>query len=57
MSRAPPEVSNQSAELVDYNLFSSHSVLVEALAREGAGADTQALTDAAPERLTQRRRA
>jgi putative acyl-CoA dehydrogenase len=37
------EVPNQSGELVDYNLFSSHSALVEALAREGAAADHDAL--------------
>jgi putative acyl-CoA dehydrogenase len=39
-----PEVSNQSAELVDYNLFSSYSALQDALAREGAAGDTYALT-------------
>ena len=39
-----PEVLNQSAELVDYNLFSTHSALQEALAREGAAADHAALT-------------
>jgi putative acyl-CoA dehydrogenase len=38
-------VLNQSGELVDYNLFSSHSALVEALAREGAPADGAALTE------------
>jgi putative acyl-CoA dehydrogenase len=37
-------VSNQSSDLVDYNLFSSHSALVEAVAREGAAADAAALT-------------
>ena len=45
MSCASPEVLNQSGELVDYNLFSSHSALVEALAREGAPADRAALTE------------
>jgi hypothetical protein len=43
-SRASPEVLNQPAELVDYNLFSSHSALAEALAREGASGDLEALT-------------
>jgi putative acyl-CoA dehydrogenase len=38
-----PEVLNQSAELVDYNLFSTHSALADALVREGAGADREAL--------------
>jgi putative acyl-CoA dehydrogenase len=38
------EVLNQSAELVDYNLFSTHSALADALVREGAGADGAALT-------------
>src|SRR5215469_8139506 len=44
MSRPSAEVLNQSSELVDYNLFSTHSVLVEAAAREGAAADHAALT-------------
>jgi putative acyl-CoA dehydrogenase len=44
MSRPTAELLNQSSELVDYNLFSSHSVLVEAARREGAAADTAALT-------------
>src|SRR6516165_8487750 len=39
MSRSSVELLNQSAELVDYNLFSSHSTLVDALAREGAAQD------------------
>ena len=34
MSRNTTELSNQSAPLVDYNLFSSHSALVDALARD-----------------------
>ncbi|HEV8017604.1 MAG TPA: isovaleryl-CoA dehydrogenase [Steroidobacteraceae bacterium] len=38
------EVLNQSAELVDYNLFSTHSALADALVREGAGADGAELT-------------
>ena len=46
MSRTTAEVLNQSAELADYNLFSSHSVLVEALAREGAAHERAALTRA-----------
>ena len=45
MKHAVSEVLNQSGELVDYNLFSSHSALVAALAREGAAADTQPLTE------------
>ena len=44
MSRALPEVLNQSSERVDHNLFSSHSVLAAALAREGASGDLQTLT-------------
>jgi putative acyl-CoA dehydrogenase len=43
MSRSTTELSNQSAPLVDYNLFSSHSALVDALAREGAAAEHGAL--------------
>src|ERR1700758_701661 len=43
MSRTTAEVLNQSAELVDYNLFSSHSALQEALLREGAPQDGAAL--------------
>src|ERR1700746_2418273 len=43
MSRTTAEVLNQSAELVDYNLFSSHSALEEALLREGAPQDRDAL--------------
>jgi putative acyl-CoA dehydrogenase len=39
MNRVSAEPRNHPAELVDYNLFSSHSALVEALAREGAAAD------------------
>ena len=44
MSRPAAEVLNQSSELVDYNLFSSHSALVEAAAREGAAAEHAVLT-------------
>ena len=43
MNEPTPELLNQSPELTDYNLFSSHSVLIEALAREGAAADHAAL--------------
>jgi len=39
MSPTTVELLNQSAPLVDYNLFSSHSALVDALAREGAAAE------------------
>jgi putative acyl-CoA dehydrogenase len=39
------ELLNQSTELIDYNLFSTHSVLIEALAREGAGAEHAALSE------------
>lgn len=42
MNRASSEVLNQSTELVGYNLFSSHSVLREALARKGAMETDQA---------------
>jgi len=38
------EVPTESSELSDYNLFSSHSALQDALAREGAAADHEALT-------------
>ena len=44
MSRTNAEVSNQSAELVDYNLLSSHSALTDALVREGAAHEQAALT-------------
>ena len=43
MSRTTAELSNQPAELIDYNLFSSHSALVDALAREGAAPEHGAL--------------
>jgi len=43
MSLTTGEVLNESAELVDYNLFSSHSALEEALLREGAPHDRAAL--------------
>ena len=39
MSATDAELLNQSAELVDYHLFSSHSALVDALAREGVAQD------------------
>lgn len=44
MNRAAPEALNQPSELLDYNLFSTHSALQEALAREGAAAEHPALT-------------
>ena len=44
MSHAIPELLNQSTELVDYNLFSTHSALADALAREGVAADHTALS-------------
>ena len=34
-----PEVTNQSSDLVDYNLFTSNQALVDALAREGSASD------------------
>jgi len=34
-----PEVTNQSSDLVDYNLFTSNPALVDALAREGSASD------------------
>ncbi|HXY75683.1 MAG TPA: isovaleryl-CoA dehydrogenase [Steroidobacteraceae bacterium] len=43
MSRAASAQLNQSGELADYNLFSTHSALSDALAREGAGADRESL--------------
>ena len=43
MSPTTVEPLNQSTVLVDYNLFSSHSALVDALAREGAAAEHGAL--------------
>jgi len=44
MSHPPPEALNQSSELVDYNLFTTHAALRAALAHEGAAADEAALT-------------
>jgi putative acyl-CoA dehydrogenase len=44
MNSAPSEVLNQSTGLSDYNLFSTHSALVEALAREGAAAEHAAMS-------------
>ena len=41
---APPnEVTNQSTELLDYNLFASHPALVDALTREGGAAEHERL--------------
>lgn len=39
MSSPTREVTNQSSDLVDYNLFTTNPALVEALAREGAASD------------------
>jgi putative acyl-CoA dehydrogenase len=39
------EVLNGSGELLDYNLFTSHSALADALAREGAAVHTQRLSE------------
>src|SRR5215831_18154805 len=50
MSRTNAEVFNQSSELVDSNLFSSHAALTDALAREG-GAQERAALAALGERL------
>ena len=36
-------MNNQPEELSNYNLFSSHSALIDALAREGAASDHEAL--------------
>ncbi len=43
MSSADAELRNDPGELAGYNLFSSHSALAEALAREGDGADREPL--------------
>jgi putative acyl-CoA dehydrogenase len=43
MTRPTNEVTNQSTELVDYNLFTSNPVLVDALAREAGAADHERL--------------
>jgi putative acyl-CoA dehydrogenase len=45
MKGAMSEVLNGSAELVDYNLFTSHSALRDALRREGAATDEPALSE------------
>jgi putative acyl-CoA dehydrogenase len=37
------DVTNQSCDLVDYNLFTSHAALVDALAHEGAAAASEQL--------------
>jgi putative acyl-CoA dehydrogenase len=44
VSETPPDLLNESRELVDYNLFSSHSALRDALRREGGAADEATLT-------------
>jgi hypothetical protein len=43
MTRPPNEVTNQSTELVDYNLFTSNPVLVDALARDAGAAEHERL--------------
>ena len=43
MNRTSPELQNQPAELTNYNLFSSHSVLIDALSREGATSEHEPL--------------
>jgi hypothetical protein len=43
MNRTTPEVHNQPAELTNYNLFSSHSALIDALSREGATSEHEPL--------------
>jgi len=43
MNRTTPEVHNQRAQLTNYNLFSSHSVLIDALSREGATSEHEPL--------------
>lgn len=39
MTTPTSDVTNQSTDLIDYNLFTSNPVLVEALAREGSASD------------------
>ena len=39
MTAATREVTNQSSDLVDYNLFTTNPALVDALAREGSASD------------------
>ncbi len=43
MARPTDEVTNQSTELVDYNLFTTHPALVEAVAREAGPAEHERL--------------
>jgi putative acyl-CoA dehydrogenase len=43
MARPTDEVTNQSTELVDYNLFTTHPALVEAVAREANPAEHERL--------------
>jgi len=43
MNRTSPELQNQPAELTNYNLFSSHSALIDALSREGATSEHEPL--------------
>ena len=44
MSRSNAQLLNQSDQLVDYNLFTSHAALEDALAREGAAHERAALS-------------
>jgi hypothetical protein len=44
MKRATSEMLNTSAELKDYNLFSNHSVLRDALRCDRSAADENSLT-------------
>ena len=39
MTTPTPDVTNQSTDLVDYNLFTTNSALMDALAREGSASD------------------
>jgi hypothetical protein len=43
MNCTTPEVHDQPAQLTNYNLFSSHSALIDALSREGATSDHEPL--------------
>lgn len=44
MTTPTRDVTNQSTDLVDYNLFTSNPALVEALAREGSASDHDRMT-------------
>jgi hypothetical protein len=43
MNCTTPEAHNPPAQLTNYNLFSSHSALIEPLAREAAASDHEPL--------------